>query len=276
MAGFLYFFPDSPPLEKDGLIDHAVLKPLLLDLALEDVKFPIGDAVLTTTEGPEHQVGQFLYPKPTHGRDPAYYGYKPEIQTWLDRGDFWLGWETEQPPGPEDLQRKAVFHGYSIRDGQGQPWHIPIVRSQDRTPSLPSDYIFSNTGELESVIKLQYRTHWELAGEMFERLEQIGDMTSEEIAERWPEEMIVRACLAFVGINYRIGPHEATALHHIGTPLLETEWLAYVIHAVTDWPVYLEFKKKRQRSAASAAPGSTGTKPSGSPSALTASGSASR
>ena len=47
-------------------------------------------------------------------------GFFPDRQTWVDCGEFWLGWETENPPGPDDLLRPRPVGGEGVALGDGR------------------------------------------------------------------------------------------------------------------------------------------------------------
>lgn len=244
MAGFYYWFPESTPITRGSHLNEEILRQCQLDYSLHDCTEQINECVVRESEGPGG-AGTLVYPKPTHGKDPAtLYGYKPESQQWLDRGGFYIGWETDAPPQPDDLSRQEINLGYAY-ERDGMRWHIPIVRSHDETPSLPADYVFTSAGEMQAVPKQQFRSHWDLAGDAFEYLETHSDnMSDEERHERWPEEKLVRMALTFLGLNYRIGIHEVTALSQCGNPILDQSSVSFILHAATDWPRYVEYKKK--------------------------------
>jgi hypothetical protein len=157
------------------------------------------------------------------------------LQTWLDRGQFWIGWEKANAPSHDDLARKGQAAGYRLHDQHGNQWVLPIVRSPVDRGTLPLEYSFSPEGELIKKVKKQHERYWELAGEAMDYLIANGEVDQEEIDQRWPEEWVIRSAVEFLGINYRIGIHEIAALCEAGRAVVDTDFAIQVFYAVTDW-----------------------------------------
>ena len=53
-------------------------------------------------------------------------GYFPELQTWVegDGGRYWVGWQTDVSPTPENLQRRELIDGPVVTLGDGREWQL--------------------------------------------------------------------------------------------------------------------------------------------------------
>lgn len=229
MPGFLYFFErEIGP----GKLSKEAVNSLH---SIERFNPPI-DCLATKCIGPNGKPGFTLFQDTVN--------VIPELtpsssHEWLDRGDFWIGWDKMNPPTPDDLQRDAIIkNGYKLEDSNGNSWHLPIVRSYQRSSMLPADYAFGADGSVTSVPKPCYKTYWDLAGELFEY--QVSGAKSES----WPEARVVLAAVTMLGLNYRVTIHELEAMRTMGHPVLDTNFAINVIMATTDFLNYLAFKKK--------------------------------
>lgn len=227
MPGFLYFF------EKEigpGRISQEVIG------SLESIERfnPPEDCLATRCVGPNGKPGFTLYQDTVDVIQEIIPGSTHE---WIDRGAFWIGWDKNNLPTPESLERdKVTKNGYKLEDSSGRTWWIPVVRSELRGSTLPSDYSFDANGEIRSVPKRQFQEYWELAGELFDY--QCGNATG------WTDAKTILAAAKMLGINYRVTVHELEALRQIGYPVLDTDFAHKVIMAVCDFPHYVMFKKK--------------------------------
>lgn len=59
-------------------------------------------------------------------------------QTWIegDSGQYWIGWEPDYAPSPENLARRDPCNGRMIPLGDGRMWRIPSAADLPRTAKL--------------------------------------------------------------------------------------------------------------------------------------------
>lgn len=80
--------------------------------------------------GPDGGAGVLVLPYNHAGegqqeRNPAL-KYDANRQTWhKSPWGWWLGWETERPPTPTDLQRNKLLPGADVQLGDGNFWPVP-------------------------------------------------------------------------------------------------------------------------------------------------------
>lgn len=229
MPGFLYFFENEIG---PGRISEEAVNSLE---SIERLNPPL-DCLATRCIGPNGRPGFTLYQDTVDVIQEIIPGPSHE---WIDRGTFWIGWDKGNPPTPDGLKRdNAIENGYKLEDGSSRDWWVPIVRSELRGSTLPSDYSFSADGKILPVPKKRFQAYWDLAGELFDY--QSGNFVKED----WPESRVILAAAKMLGLNYRVTTHELEALRQIGYPVLDTEFAHKVIMAVCDFPHYLLFKKK--------------------------------
>ena len=120
MAGFTYYVPELAGVNAEELV--AGLPEMLRAVFREHTP-----AFRGCDAGPDGGKGQCV--KATGKGN----GYRPAEQEWLDTGDgYWLGWEKDAKPGPEDLQRPARLQGYDVVLKDGNTWHVPAVTFLER------------------------------------------------------------------------------------------------------------------------------------------------
>ena len=240
MAGFYYFFEGQEPRqlnsERDGKLNIEALRKYGLEHVFGDRQVTPDETVVARVET-EMGIGVLLYPKPSGSELPRGF-YDPERQEWCKFANFWIGWDKESPPTPDELLKTDAIFGPGITDGKGKPWTIPTILSNDiNRVTMPQVYGYDDQGNFRLMQRESDKTLWELAGKVATYLlgDEGGDMTDEEIAQ---------AALAFLSVNYRVGKPEVFALFKAGHTLLETKFVAGIFSAVTDFGRVQDFKKK--------------------------------
>lgn len=142
MAGFLYFIPDVQK------VDKQVRKETGLDIILDNTEH----SPRHTAPGPGGAGNGFIIvPKCAHpdGATPRT-GYYPDTQEWIESitKKYWIGWQKDKFPKPEDLMRKECVAGHIVTLGDGNKWEIPVARDFANGCSLPETLVLGPTGEL--------------------------------------------------------------------------------------------------------------------------------
>ena len=234
MAGF-YYFLEGLKETPSGVLPTEVVELHRLQSLSDCLSIP-AQLVVSTSAGPSGRSGHVLFAKAANNSQPRFYSYNPDQQTWIPRGDnLWIGWDTINPPTPEDLLRRKPAGGMMLTDEFDRKWCIPVVRSPVDRGSLPLDYTFDPDGSVVKRIKPIHERVWELSGRAHEYLMSVGAMPQEKLEAEFPEEWVIRTAVEFLGINYRIGLHEAAAFVEMGATVLDTDFAMYVFRAVTDF-----------------------------------------
>lgn len=218
----MYFLPGLDP----GNVTPEALAMAGLDTPFRDLlprwKPPHNVVVNAVhSRGPNGSSGCMVYPIPVNHSQPRSNGYKPESQSWHDCGSFWLGVDTEKPPSPDDLRRPQLISGYDRVLGDGRAWTCPILR---QPLHMPGDGLCSwgvdKSGEFARHVLDEFAWAWDLSAEIWDACMVAGKLN---FGDAW--QMAVNT----LSVNYRIGPHEATALK-----LLTDNNFVTVLHAAID------------------------------------------
>ena len=223
---FLYFLP---ALSKADVTPETVRAAGLGDVA-RDCLAPRAwnerTARMDVARGPSGSSGALLALLPVSGETPTI-GCYPERQTWRPVRSapdadprYWLGWFGDDPPRPDTLARDRLVSGEDHELGDGRVWHCPIIRRPNRSTNLPERWGVDETGRFVASVEPDYEAFWTLSGEIFETAFGLRDDSP-----AWAWQAAVR-CLS---LNYRVGPHEATALN-----LLSSALAPRVCHAAID------------------------------------------
>jgi len=142
--------------------------------------------------------------------------FDPSDQTWIDCGPdagFHIGFQTADPPGPEDLAREDQLPGDRIRLGDQRLWPIP------NATLLPTRKRLAPGGVIESHVLPSCAPLMDMALEVWNNNDQVAqhpEMTSGELTQ---SELNARAAelglasgdrereiiAAAIGANHRIG-----------------------------------------------------------------------
>jgi hypothetical protein len=127
-------------------------------------------------------------------------------QVWQEYQGFWLGYDKEARPGPDDLQRAEIVCGYTVNLSDGGKWEIPTA------PALPSYLGVTATGERAHKPHPAFATLSEMGDRVMQAFEAANskDETTSETALTPEQEADI--CLECLATNYRVGIAEADAL----------------------------------------------------------------
>lgn len=228
MPGFLYFSPTP----------NATTVPLSLAYAYEQGEVPATRTVLAN--GPCGLAGTVF------GRHGGRVGYYEDSQTWrpIPKANLWIGYETEQPPGPGDLSRPMQLAGHPVRLGDGHEWIVPIARSVvDDGEAISGAIALPRSRDLDAdgdwcygEVVPQYRQLWTVAEQFADVFYAADDKTiSEATALTW--------CVLALRANYRLSAIEAAILK-----LFDDATYTNVLHALIDVPKLLAWLEKKTRS----------------------------
>ncbi len=158
MAQFLYFVPGQVAAPPD----------LLADIGLAKVVGPGGVEFAPVEKGPAGEPGVVMTPG---GGPRRGMGIVPAAQMWFPAGPekrYWIGFDQEDRPGPEDLRREEFIEGADVVLGDGNLWHIPIARFFDGGTNLPVGFgLDPETGEEVHRVVAAHRGLFDLAIEWF-------------------------------------------------------------------------------------------------------------
>ena len=210
MNGFLYFVPNVP--------------------GVGDADF---DALGIAGLNPRHreQGGIDRGPSGTMGvmlkgsGDDKVLAYKAECQTWIPGPGkkWWIGFETDRPPGPADLARKRMIAGQNVTLADGRKWHVPIARRHTEeagryvysvAEGIPCVFGLDSEGNDSIAIARAFDPLWDAAGEFW--LAFVGG-ASDEDAETMTYERQLDIVALSLSTNYRLGLFEMKALGLVGT-----------------------------------------------------------
>ena len=218
MAGFLYYLPSDGPKTRSEL---------------EDVGFPHADSIelpgCGCTQAPDglHGAVTKLRDMLVIGGQSPVVGYYPEKQTWcqiLD-GRMWLGWETENPPTPIDLQRKELHNGHPVTLADGNTWIVPVIRTLIGQTTLPTVFGCNASGQVvrEKVLPA-FKRLWDLTQRLYKAVQGFDESLISG------EETIELLCSG-LAMNYRVSFWEVMNLG-----ILTTENKQLVFGAMIDFP----------------------------------------
>lgn len=159
--------------------------------------------------------------------------YDPAHQRWVDCGTHWLGIDERFPPHPSSLQRRRIIPGEEHELNDGNVWILPIVSQPSDTPNLRPWRVALPTIETLASLKSgapkfveHYQAIWDLTAKII-NWQLLGLPVAETPAES--VLFLYEAACTLLGLNYRIGPHEADMLE-----LFQEEDRARVLYVAID------------------------------------------
>ena len=223
MASLLFFIEsDSPIYRVQDVPESAGLGNVLSGAQIAGVD---------CYKGPEGKRGAVIAMQPKGG-SAAKCGYYPDKQTWKDAGTYWIGFETDNRPTPQELAREQQIDGFEVELNDGHSWVVPIVHATFST--LPQGYKVKGD-DIEFCHAPQY-------ADIMKRAEQWHDLlyaNIDSIVDDTKEEL--RFAVDCLALNYRINLAIAGTdcldlirlplivrliLFALGAPLLERELAA--------------------------------------------------
>jgi len=246
MPGFFHFLPTT----RDSIVDnrklkHSALPPGLRSVLSDCITVPDECLVTEARSLPDGTAGSgvCIYPK-GKAEDPLDWKMNLNHQTWIKTVDRWIGWETDRPPAPEDLQRKKIFSDYTVKDAEQRLWSIPCARSGNPAAgSLPAAYVFGdNNGSVTTEVLEDYQALWALSADV---MDFFSDRTERDLV--WQ----IASALECLRLNYRIDRAEINALHHLGLTLLTRETVPGILLCLIDHDLMQEAAEAESKKKAS-------------------------
>lgn len=185
--------------------------------------------------------------------------YRPAAQTWRETcgGRLWIGWETDRPPTPADLERRgaAGVLSHPVALGDGHTWRVPVVRrprygSREGTPGWPSRLAvqFNPQGEpvgLEHQVREDFSELWSLTRRIWDVYIGAGDDV--DVCD---DMTLVHYCAKVLGLRYWIDLAECDVF-----ALFSPDNLREVIDAALDGPSLRALAREMDLAGASAGDG---------------------
>jgi len=160
MAKFIYFIPG---------LDHTPSNDNLKDVGLDHLIDNWQDYV--GSSGPTNNGGAIIggFSKAQNG---VMIGYYKDRQTWeeYNSGKFWIGYQKEFKPKPEDLKKENQLEGYEVELGDKNKWLIPVARRFDSGCMLPKSIFLDGAGVISGKILDEYVYFSKQAEEIFNDL----------------------------------------------------------------------------------------------------------
>jgi hypothetical protein len=212
---FLYFIPgvNRQSLKVEYLVRLGLGDVLRDRMATIDVTGEGRLAVAGVIKGPDGHDGTIISPLPfvVLDEDAAQtqpIGYFPDNQCWTRVGSYYVGYQLDGLPGPNDLMRDDIVSGYPIMLGEEHraEWETPVIRLKAGLTNLPDVWRFVG-GKVVPQVRSDWAWAWDLSGDIWDYFDQGKDIPN-ELAYLW--------CVQLLGMNYRIGPAEASILGLLG------------------------------------------------------------
>ena len=196
MGGFVYYIPGTKSIES------------IKTAGLTYVFDGCNPTHTLCHHGPDSGEGLVCVPRPIGDtEDPTRCGYFQDRQQWVQCGAFWIGWENL--PSPADVARRRMIYGMPIEMGDGNEWQIPHAYAHDGESALPQRQVFVDGAPAWSV-PAEYQQIEDDGKRVYDSL--MGESGS------IPRDECVPIIHRAIGVNYRIGPNEITALGLIVWP----------------------------------------------------------
>lgn len=238
MSSLLYFFPGSE-IVPSGKPPRSMGQEPILAGGSWSHWFPCS--------GPEDSSGCVIaiFPEGKDGVEPRG-GYYPQEQEWTAihqhenaPADYWIGYERDNPPTPEDLIRRDAIGGWPVRLADGLDWQVPVLPAGRTT--LPRRFLFS-AGKASLVVKEPYRS-------LVERGEKWYECARVSPEGQWPgiDETYLFAC-DLLRCNYYLSRDEVSAL-----ALIDSHNVMRVIEAALAVPMFQQEDEARKKSGIRAA-----------------------
>lgn len=259
MAGFYYYLPGVPKNAlirgSDRLAPEALVQAGIDDVLSDVLRIPDHVLLGETAHGPDGQAGSTLYPLPPTGDVPDVVGYDAAKQTWthLDPDKrCWIGWLTDDPPLPADLERNEVVDGYQVKDAHEHHWLVPTLVSVDNPRGrLPAAVGWDTNREPVIGVAAKYRELWQRAKLIWDLCEVSAESTG-VFALKLSEADDLR-CYRFLcdclQINYRVNNQVLAVIDQIRPDWLTGNSASGMLHATVDMFLYrrwLEAQKKTE------------------------------
>lgn len=235
-------------------LSRAVLARVGLDRTLEDVR-RVPDHVIAVDldRGPDDSRGLLLYPLPTHGDKPAKLGYHADRQTWrqANQGRCWLGWETDSPPTPADLERRLLVPGYQIEDAAGQAWHVPVLRAVDNPRGrLGVSFSWDDDDQPRIGVDPRFAELWERSARAWDLIDKATTLDGATFAQDFGEEddaFLLTYLLDCLAINYRTNNSVWSGVDRTHPGWLSQSVASLMLNATVDLFKYRSFLNAQKK-----------------------------
>lgn len=250
MAGLLYFLPkETRKLRQEELPD--------VGLAYAFDRNPTSNHC---GKGPDGNPGMVLAAGDTK------VGYYAEQQTWRkipgNPAGALVGYYTDNPPKPEDLERGKLLPGHLVELADGNRWLCPIARGLSEEEdqlrwytALPEGTDVDDDGNwTQTGVLAQYAKLWDIALAWWDTLwEEMGKsdpgVETEADSPEAPEDSRIKfhfsglndAALMALATNYRVSKAEVALLG-----LFTGGCTPHILGALVDWPTYQAHAKKNR------------------------------
>lgn len=221
MLGFLYFIPGAHGASAEAL-DAAGLAHLK-GLSIESGQIDRGPAG-----------GGLLIRIASKGRAPAL-RYDGDAQIWrkCGGGRFWLGYNRDHPPTPEDLARPDTIGGHLVTLEDGNKWLIPVARvaATGASPLFKLDlddegeWIAGDPIDRLAALTVDAQEIWQQLVDAVEGGENASGVM--QLTVKTEADIGIRA----LAVNYYLGRFEVAALG-----LLSNRVTGSIAMALIDWP----------------------------------------
>lgn len=232
-------------------------------------RFAGGFAARQVTSGPSSKPGTVFC------SDDRFCRFDAESQEWHSAGMFpgksegpeaelaedphanlvevWIGWDKNQIPTAESLERPEMLRGHQI-ELAGQQWVIPLIREYRLTQSenvvyqiaLPKAARYApetktwHAGEVE----IKYQRLFDIGQEIFDAYTG-QDSDSGEFS--LPDNAM-DLCAELLAVNYRLGPEEISALKLVR---FDFDCVWSILRLAIDEPGMIEMHQKKMASGGS-------------------------
>lgn len=197
---FLYFFPGREIHPSKNSFNEAD-KAVGMDSILRDAGLPY----INPCVGPEGQSGCMVtVDRPGFGAERL--AYSADKQTWVKASDHhWLGYWNDAKPSAATLKRDTAIEGEPITIN-GEEWSIPVCGPAFRT--LPTVWRRSG-GKWVPEVETAYKGIME---ECQRIIQEIRDCPQPGVDYEAAKQKHLDFCVQMLGINYHVGPEEASVL----------------------------------------------------------------
>jgi hypothetical protein len=149
---------------------------------------------------------------------------------------------------PESLRRRRVILGIDVKGVGDTKWLIPIARSPVMAYGfLATRFAPAPGGQWERKIEKEDQALWDLSGEVQDYLIWVRNEAADP-QPQWADPWSINVTLQVLGVNYRIGRPELSALEAMEANPITPFFSICVLHGLTgraEWEAWLrELQKK--------------------------------
>lgn len=157
-------------------------------------------------------------------------GYYKDRQTWeeCNNGKFWIGYQNDFKPGPEDLKRMNQLEGHEVELGDKNEWLIPVARRFDAGCVLPKSIYLDGAGLITGTTLDEYISYSKKAEDIFNDLCATLDKVKNYEYKVNTYGYMFEIALEALNINYNISKWEMSILKLLNTKISNNINLAIV------------------------------------------------